>query len=195
MKVFLGVFPPVEIVNDFRSFKQQLKKQKQNLRFVPAPDIHLTVKLLGTNVSSSSVGVVQDVIGNVLKTQKPFDVTIKGVRYGLPQDTKSRLLIAEIEESLELENLVERIDAELARKDLKDIYPRRRRFIPHITLARIHGNYHKKKIQEINDAIDRAAFESAGKTFTVETIKMIHSEPVKDGQIYRTLKEYGFSEE
>jgi len=195
MRIFLGVFPPREIVDDFRSFKQQLKKQKQNLRFIPAPDIHLTVKFLGTNVSQASAGFVKDVIGNTLKTQTPFDVTIRDVRFGLPQDTKSRLLIAEIEESEELENLVERIDAELARKNLKDVYPRRRRFIPHITLARIHSNYHSKKIREINDAIDQAIFESAGRTFTVNMIKMINAEPVKDGQVYRVLKEYKLSEE
>lgn len=195
MRAFLGIFPSREIVDDFRLFKQQLKKQKQNLRFVPAPDMHLTVKFLGTSVSQASAEFVKDVIGNILKTKNPFDITIRTIRFGLPQDTKSRLLIAEIEESKELENLVERIDEELARKGLKDIYPRRRRFIPHITLAKIHGNYHSKKIQEINDAIDRATFESAGKAFTVNTVKMIHAEPVKDGQVYRVLKEYELTDE
>jgi len=87
MRVFLGIFPPAEVVNDFRSFKQQLKKQKQNLRFVPAPDVHLSVKFLGTNVSQASAELVKDVIGNVLKTEKPDLLLVQG----LPVSVRQRL--------------------------------------------------------------------------------------------------------
>lgn len=190
MRAFIGIFLPKEIQYDFKSLKQQLRKQKRNLDFVPAPDVHLTIKYLGPAVEDSTVDELQNIIPNILRRHRPFDLTLGKIVLGFPHDRYPKILNISVEPSRRLENLVGDVENALAGGRFGDIYPTKRDYIPHITIARLHGNIHQKKIGEVEDALDRAIWEGEGKDIPVNSIRLIHSEKGKDGYIYRELGEF-----
>lgn len=189
MRAFLGYFPNEEFKTAFKDLKQQLRKQKQNLRFVPAPDIHLTLKFLGADLFENTTDYVKDDVWNVVREHAPFDITISNVRFGFEKDRNPRVLNVSIVESEKLNNLVSDIETIVSRGKYPDLYPPRD-FRPHFTLARIHGNYHQKKVREIQEALAAANWTGAGITMKFNSFKLIESEQGKDGMVYRTLEEF-----
>ncbi len=190
MQAFLGIFPTKDILYDYKSFKLQLRKQKQNLRFVPAPDVHLTLKYLGPEVGERTIEELKNIIPNVLKEHKPFELSLSKIQLGFPHDKFPKVLNIMLAPSPELTQLVLDVEHALGGGRFKDLYAPKKDYIPHITIGRLHGNIHRKKIGEVNDAIERATWEGFGKVMPVTSIKLVHSDPAKDGYVYRELGEF-----
>lgn len=190
MRVFLGVFLPKEIQTDFKTYKQQIRKLKKHLRFVPAPDLHLTFKFLGADVSEESVEQVKVIIENLVPKIKPFDIKFSNIQLGFERDKMPELLNITFEESEDLHHFVKEIEGSLGGGIFKDVYSPRRDFVSHVTIGRLHGNIHKKKINEVNEVLGRATWESLGKKLRIEKFALITSELGKDGPIYKTIAEF-----
>lgn len=190
MRTFLGIFPTEEITAIFRNYKQQLRKQKQNLKFVPAPDIHITLKFLGPDVSRETMNDLLPVFRNLFKKYEQFEIILSKVQFGFEHDAKPRILLVKIKENEEINELVRQIENLTPRKKYSDLYPPRGRFVPHFTLGRIRGNIHRKKINEIREAVGASNFEGAGKRMLVKNIRLINSVQGKEGMVYHTLEEF-----
>ena len=190
MRAFLGIFPPKEIAAVFRDYRQQLRKQKQNIAFVPAPDIHLSLKFLGPDVSEKSIADITEICRNIVGRYKPFEIELSDVRFGFGHASKPRILFASIVENKIVNELAGEIESAIPRLKFPDTYPPRGKFVPHFTLGRIRGNIHQKKIQEILDAVKQKPFEGKGMKFVVDTIRLVNSIKVKDGQRYEVVEEF-----
>jgi len=179
MRSFLGVFLPRDIQYDYKSFKQQLRKQKQNLDFVSAPDLHLEE--------------IKNIIPNVLRSHKFFELKISDIKLGFHHEKFPNVLNINYAPNTKLIRLVDDIEQALGGGRFRDILPPKRDYIPHTTIAKLHGNIHRKKINEVRDAVNNAVWEGNSKSISVNCIKLINSEKLKSGYIYREICEFTLS--
>jgi 2'-5' RNA ligase len=193
MRSFLGVFLPRDIQYDYKSFKQQLRKQKQNLDFVSAPDLHLTLKYLGPSVNASTIEEIKNIIPNVLRSHKFFELKISDIKLGFHHEKFPNVLNINYAPNTKLIRLVDDIEQALGGGRFRDILPPKRDYIPHTTIAKLHGNIHRKKINEVRDAVNNAGWEGTSKSISVNCIKLINSEKLKSGYIYREICEFTLS--
>jgi 2'-5' RNA ligase len=190
MRSFIGIFLPEEIKQDFKDLKVQLRKQKQNVDFVSAPDAHLSLRFIGNSVSENSIEEIRSALHNVISDFNKFPIILSSLELGYPGEKFPKHLNISIKPNKDLDELYWAIEKALPGKHFRDIYTPQRDWIPHITIGRLHGNIHRKKIMEVEDAVNGAIWNGKDKSFTVEKLTLIRSEKVKDEFVYHVIDEF-----
>lgn len=151
------------------------------IRWVPAGNMHLTLKFLG-NVPAAHLDFLKHMLTRVAGGFPPFDLTIGGLG-SFPNSKRVRVLWAGIHSGNELTDLQRGIDAGAA--DLgyeKDERP----FSPHLTLGRVRQGLDDRTLQSIRNAAASFQLGRIG-TARVESVHIYQSDLHADGSTYTKL--------
>ena len=147
IRTFIGLDLPDDVVDDLLELQMGLP----GVHWVEPEDLHLTLAFLG-DVDGGTFDALASMVESL--REEPFPVTISGVGQ-FPLRGEPRSLWAGVSESTQLLRLQRHVGR---RCDALGAEPERRRFHPHITLARLDG---------ARD-LDLRAFHQAHSTLAVE---------------------------
>ena len=151
------------------------------IRWVPAGNMHLTLKFLG-NVPAAHLEFVKQMLAQSAGRISPFDLTIGGLG-SFPNSKRIRVLWVGIHAGSELADLQREVDAGAAALGYeKDDRP----FSPHLTLGRVRQGVDDKTLQGIRNAT--ATFQLGRiETARVESVHLYRSDLHTDGSTYTKL--------
>lgn len=157
----------------------QQQEPDQAFRWVSPDKIHLTLKFLG-DIEQDRAEKVSEAMDRVGQKHSPFSITLHGMGC-FPGMNRARVLWLGLDSDyrkplLELQSDVQLETAALGFK------PEKRRFNPHLTLARIRRPVGRERIQAL---IDR--WQHFSQIERVENIVLYQSELAPAGAIYTEL--------
>jgi 2'-5' RNA ligase len=158
-------------------FEGSLQATGANLKLVDPHNLHLTLRFLG-NVASPRLAAIQKRLDDLVFN--PFHVAIKGVGVFPSQRRVNVVWIAFETGHLEIIDLYQQVNARLVECGFQ---PERRRFSPHITIARVRSG--RNRAQLVAAIVDAQATTFG--TFQVNALKLKKSVLTPQGPIYSTL--------
>ena len=178
MRVFIAIDVPVEIRERLAVIQDKVRVSTDSARWVAPEAIHVTLKFIGEIPEKRREDIDLALRG---LTWKHIRVSVNGVGF-FPGTRSARVFWAGLE-AASIEGLAEDIDARLERAGFE---PERRKFRPHLTLARAKIGHFDKVM------VDSAApfAETDFGTFTVDRIFLFESTLKSGGSVYTKLKEY-----
>lgn len=141
IRAFVALNLPVEVIDRMAELQRQLREAASaagvKARWVPPPNLHLTLKFLGS-IPSESVAAIRDVLAPLLAERAAPKLALHGLGV-FPDPARPRVLWAGIdEEDGAVTALAGEVDSQLAEIGFE---PEKRPFHPHLTLGRIkQGN-------------------------------------------------------
>jgi len=174
----IRLFIAIEIPEELRQRMAAICQGVDRARWVPAENIHVTVRFIG----EVREDVMEDIVAELGAVGgDPFDVTIAGAGH-FESGRRVRALWLGIERNSTLLSLRERTDAALARAGLP---PEGRKFKPHITLARVNDG----SPEEVRGWLQaNTLFRSV--PFTVGQFSLYSSFQGRNGSIYRAEADF-----
>lgn len=124
------LFVALPVPRDFIGLYQTLPRKGLDARWTHPDDLHITLRFLG-DVDPARIEAVTEALGRVRRA--PFHLDIKGLGVF---ENKQAVLYARIESVRKITTLCADITDVLAKQGF-DFGPRP--FVPHITLAHVHG--------------------------------------------------------
>jgi 2'-5' RNA ligase len=161
------------------SFKRKLDGVP--VRWVPACNIHLTLKFLG-DVSLANTKVLVDMLKTEVAGHRPFEVSVGGAG-AFPNIRRPRVIWVGVEAPSELGLIQSGVETAMARLG----YPREERpFSPHLTVGRVSRNASSDDIRSITKALEsqRVGFLGAA---CVQEISLFRSDLQPTGAIYTRI--------
>jgi 2'-5' RNA ligase len=132
LRLFIAVPIPDAVTRFLKSTRTALDQAGLNIRWVPVENIHLTLKFLG-DMDAARVDAVAERIDAAAGANGPFELIAGGVG-GFPNLRSFRVLWVGVDDDTrQLEMLQRDVESELETLGIKK---ERRRFHPHLTLAR-----------------------------------------------------------
>jgi len=182
-RIFLAINLPEDI-------KKELAKYESKYAELPAKwtakdNLHITLEFLG-DLTDQEIGDVCQIAKETAKFHNSFSINLKKILYGPKEYLKEKnripkMIWAEGESCQDLLNMKKDLQNRLLEK--VRFKPEQRRFLPHITLARISSwEFKKMEPEEIPDVS-----ENIDLIFTVESIEVMESELKKEGPRYTVL--------
>ena len=192
MRSFIAISLPEPVKSDIAAIVDRLRPASPPARWVPAENLHLTVKFLD-EIREDQVQPITDAIGRASTTVAPFDIHLSG--FGVfPNERKARIFWIGIEAGVDiLRPLARAIDDQLlplnfARED--------RLFSAHITLARLrepgpadrltkaasHVNYQSGPIPVREIHLMRSVLSPAGAQYSILSTVPLLAPPIEPGK-------------
>lgn len=174
MRLFIAIEVPEEIYSYFLELQKQIDINSAKIVFTRS--FHLTLKFLG-DVSEDK----EDRIIDSLKKIKfePFSAELGSIGV-FPGENYIRVVWIGLEPKNKINELQQKID-----NVLTDLFPKEKKFHPHITLGRVKFVKDKKGFIE---ALKKMNVEK--KDFWVNEFKLIKSTLTPEGPVYEVLKQF-----
>ncbi len=172
-----SLYAPLEQVSE----TLQGKLKDMPIRWVPVPNIHLTLKFLG-DVSEKNIRMIREILFAEAASHKQFEVCVGG--FGVfPNFTRPRVIWVGVEAPEELNQLYRRIDGETARLGYA---PDKRKFNPHVTLGRVSRNANSKEVRFIGGELRNYKLGFLGAARIIE-VHLFKSDLSPKGAVYTKL--------
>ncbi len=151
------------------------------IRWVPAENIHLTIKFLG-EISNAHLTFLKQMITQTAESCAPFDVQIGGLGC-YPNPRAPRVIWIGLHAPQALSSLQKNIEAGAVRLGYE---AENRAFSPHLTIGRLRQNAPSAELPKIRSALNAAQL---GKMDVVrmDAIHLFKSELTPNGSIYTKL--------
>ena len=179
MRLFVAIDLTQSIVDSLKELRRQLEPLAGNARWVRRESMHLTLKFLG-EVSTTRLDSVKERLTTIQRSA--FKVTVSGVGF-FPNVRAPRVFWVGVG-SQDLEQLARDIEKRMTELD----FPReRRKFTPHLTLARSRrdGRMNRNMVQ----AAEKFRDQDFG-MFTADRFYLYESQLNPSGAIYKKLDDY-----
>jgi len=134
IRCFISVKLPDEVRRSMADLIAELKKAGPDVSWVPAGNIHLTLKFLG-NTNDSLIPMIKERITKKLSHYNAFYIKIVGVGC-FPSEKRPRVLWIGIERSDLLNSIQKDMEAEVEELGFA---PEDRPFSPHLTFGRVRS--------------------------------------------------------
>lgn len=170
MRVFIAIELPEEIKEKLR----RIKIKEEIAKIVYPSDYHLTLKFLG-EIDKKKLEIVKRNLSRI--RFKGVKLKLEKIGY-FPNPNYINVVWVGVTPKRKIIELKEKID-----DALMELFPREKRFEPHITLGRV--KFVKDKIRFKQD-FEREFEES----FDADCFKLIKSELTEKGSKYEVLEEY-----
>ncbi len=175
IRLFVGLALPDAVRGELAYLQAGLPGAK----WVKAESLHLTLKFIG----EVDRGVAEDIDTALGAIHTPsFSMVLSGLGC-FESKGKVRALWARVSKSQELKRLQEKIESALVRAGLE---PERRKFKPHITLARFKNGTPAERIGMFLE--NNNTFQTD--PFPIEHFTLFRSHLGGDGSVYEPLAEY-----
>ncbi len=170
----------IKVSKKIEEIINKLEKSGANLKIVKPEKMHITLKFLG-DTDEKHIDKIKEIIEKSVENVDPFEIELKSTG-AFPNENYIKVLWIGIEKSQLIAEIAKKIDAKLSKIGFKK---EKRKFSPHITIARIKSGRNKDEILQI---LNKFKDETLLK-MKVEKIKLKKSELTPKGPIYTTLKE------
>jgi 2'-5' RNA ligase len=183
IRAFIAIDLSPEILQELEEVLVNYKTQLKNVpvRWIPAMNIHLTLKFLG-DVSVSALKILTDIIMTEVSNHYRFEITVGGSG-AFPNLHQPRVIWVGIEAPHELTAIQTGIEAATARLG----YTREERaFSPHLTIGRVSRNATSQDVKSISSTLEKIRIGFLGATW-VEKVHLYRSDLNPQGAIYTKL--------
>jgi len=183
LRLFWAVNIPAEIKNEIAKLQGRLKKDGAGTgaKWVDARNLHVTVKFLG-DTRAGEVGRISGVAAGRLNGMKSFSLGIGGLGF-FPGPACPRVFWAGIKgETDRLKELVREMEAGMAECGFP---PERRKFSPHLTLARLKSSGNTGALAgAVESGLPQAADLGM---FKVTAVDLMQSDLIPRGPVYSLI--------
>jgi 2'-5' RNA ligase len=151
------------------------------VRWVPAENVHLTLKFLG-DVSPANQEMLEQMLSAEVSQHRTFEMEFGGLG-AFPNPKRPRVIWIGIQAPAGLDALQHGIGAATATLGYPD---EQRPFSPHLTIGRVKQNVGSAGIQQIRTALDETKVGSLG-TARVSAVHLFQSDLKPSGAVYTRL--------
>jgi 2'-5' RNA ligase len=186
IRSFIAIEFPAEIQQRLDQVSRQVRQRLSGLpgsivRWVPAENIHLTLKFLG-DVSVANLDLLQEMLLAEAREHHAFELSVGGLG-AFPDLHRPRVVWVGIQAPPELAALQGGIESRMEKLG----YPREERpFSPHLTLGRITRNANNTEARQIGDALQAAKVGFLGVVGAGE-VRLFKSDLKPGGSVYTCL--------
>lgn len=183
----IRAFIAIEIDPQIQSGLKELSLQLQSvlggapIRWVPVPNIHLTLKFLG-DVSLSNLEVIQDMLTGEVSNRRSFEIEVAQLG-AFPSTRRPRVVWVGVQAPAELFALQYGIESETNRLGYA---LEGRKFSPHLTLGRVARTAGDADVRRIGEVIESWPSVSLGK-MRVQQVHLFRSDLQPGGAVYTRL--------
>jgi 2'-5' RNA ligase len=183
IRVFIAVDLPPAIQESVEKQTAPLRRTLGDdlIRWVPAQNMHLTLKFIG-NIAASHLDFLKQMLTQSVNSQRQFDLQIGGIG-SFPNLKRPRVLWVGIHAPADLTSLQKNVEAGAVRLGYEK---EERGFSPHLTLGRVRQNVSAADLQRIRSALENTQIGRIG-TATIEAVHLYKSDLHTDGSIYTKL--------
>lgn len=185
MRVFIGVFPPKEVLDKLRDSLRFFAKQKRNLKPIAIDQMHITLKYIGAKVDPESVDIISNELKRLQGNFGKFIAKPTKLQFGFKYDKFPKILMVDIENNDDILNTANRFHSAVRELGLYDTIRVKGKFSNdfHITLARLKDNATRssaKIVKSITDQHQSLKYDSfeVKEAFLVESIVTPSGVPV-----------------
>jgi 2'-5' RNA ligase len=180
LRLFIGIPPAKSVENHLESILARLRPKSRDVKWVPAENIHLTLKFLGT-IEESMVISITDVLQKASGNYRTFTLTLSGVGV-FPNVRSPRVVWVGMNESSVLTELQADIEDGLASLGFER---EKRKYTAHLTLGRFKSSRGKSILKEKIETYR----ERVTGSFDVGTISLMKSDLGPSGAKYTRVAE------
>ncbi len=174
----IRLFIAITLPQPIRLMLHSMGRGIPNARPVKEEQIHLTLRFIG-EVEGSMFKDIQESLTSV--ELLPFSISIKGVGH-FPPRGKPRIIWAGVQPTEQLIRLRNKIDSQLTRCSIE---PERRKYMPHITLARLKNT----SLKRVGEFLSGNSFFQT-EAFSVEGFHLYSSKITQKGAIHTIEQSY-----
>lgn len=189
MRLFLGIYPPKEVLDYIRDVKRSLDKEKRNLRFVEPERLHITLRFIGSKVEQATKNKISAELQRHAGSYPKPKINIEGISLGFPRQKDPRIIMANIEADYELEELVHRLHKNIRSLKRRDTitWKQRNEADFHITIGRLKPSATKHTGYRVQELIDKMHIP-APEPFYADEMYLVSSEPTNNAPVYKKLE-------
>jgi 2'-5' RNA ligase len=182
IRAFIAIDLPLHIQQQLAVILEQLRKPEATaVRWVPAQNIHLTIKFLG-DVSPANLEILTRILKAEVSRYRPFEIQIGGLG-AFPSVRRPRVIWVGVEAPPTLQSLQRSIETETVRLG----YPvEERPFSPHLTLGRVAHNASPDEVRKVADGLVNMKVGDLGKA-TIDHVRLFRSDLQPGGAVYTPL--------
>ncbi len=183
IRAFIAIDLSPEIQKCLEELLKSYRSQLLNIpvRWVPAANIHLTLKFLG-DVSLANLNLLTEMIQGEISNHHQFDISVGGSG-AFPNTRQPRVVWVGVEAPAELANIQNGIEQATARLG----YAREERaFSPHLTLGRVSRNATSQDVKAISKVLETTRVGFLGAT-CVEKVFLYRSDLQPTGAVYTQI--------
>jgi RNA 2',3'-cyclic 3'-phosphodiesterase len=183
IRAFIAIELPKEIKKELSVVQSKLNTpSKDYIKWVDPDGIHLTLKFLG-KVAEDKVKDIIEAMTVSVQGIRPFNLSLKGLGV-FPNANRTQVAWVGLTGELsQLSKLHKQLEAELEKLGFA---VEKRRFSPHITLARLRNQASPIERQALGKLIGETGFIS-DKVIKVTAINLLKSQLTRSGAIYSRL--------
>jgi 2'-5' RNA ligase len=183
IRAFIAIDLTPEIRQRLDQVMASLKNRLEGVpvRWVPAHNIHLTLKFLG-DVSVANLNMLKNVLKTEVDGHHSFEISVGGIG-AFPNARHARVIWTGIEAPGELMQVQKGIENAMARLGYS---PEDRPFSAHLTLGRVSRNATPRDAHQIGDALEATKVGFLG-VAQVNQIHLYRSELKPTGSVYTDI--------
>ena len=181
---FIAVDIPDEIKDKIAEIQMELQPILPKVSWVKPSNIHLTLKFLG-DVAPEQIPSIEDVIRRTVEDQQPFNMEIGSIGAFKNFSQPKVLWIGVTTNATPIAKLAESLDSTL---NCRSFPKEGRKFIPHLTIARIRNRISLTEFVSYFDAYDQMDYVP----IHVKQISLIKSQLNSEGAVYTKLQTVQF---
>lgn len=186
LRLFIALPLPPEVETELDRLLEQLRPKSSNVKWVPAKNIHLTVKFLG-DTDEKTVGKITRALDEVAPQYQPFETTIDRIG-AFPNLRRPRVIWVAGSEPIEGATRLAR-DVDLRMRKLR--FEKEKRFFKaHLTLGRVRQG---RQVDELAKYLE--SFRLKPIPLTLDRLVLFKSTLTPQGAIYDRLHEARLGEE
>lgn len=188
IRAFIAVSMPAEIQSQLKGVIADLKRELGGvpIRWVPAENIHLTLKFLG-DISSANLEMLKGILDTAATGCQVFELSV-GQLGAFPSKRRPRVIWVGVQAPADLQSMQRVIETETARLG----YRREERpFSPHLTLGRTSRNASSGDVRRLSSVVAdfEVGFLGAAR---INTISLYRSDLRPGGAVYTRLYRANF---
>jgi len=179
MRVFIALDLPPELLRAIHQAAAGLRSEiGPAVRWVPADNLHLTLKFLG-EIPHSQIDPLTQALRAEAESSSSFEMQIGGLG-AFPNPRRPRVIFLGIQAPAELEALTRGVESACSRLG----YPPEARGVrPHLTIGRVKPDTVAANTLKISHALESATIDLLG-TARVDSVELYKSELKPGGAMY-----------
>jgi len=180
IRAFIAIPLRAEVVAGLKIAQETLRDTGITASFPRVSSLHITLKFLG-DITGNQAGAIQQCLDQRISGFTPFDIDVQGLG-AFPSVSRPRVAWAGLEAGDRLLNLQKLIEKEMKGLGFE---PERKKYSPHITLARIKSSRNLDKLRALLETMKD--FHMG--TNQVGSIHLYRSILRPEGAVYQLLAE------
>jgi 2'-5' RNA ligase len=183
LRAFIAVEIPSTLQKTIHDSTSSLRAKLGNdlIRWVPAQNVHLTLKFLG-DVSTASLDLIKQMLSTEAAQHKCFEMQVEGIG-SFPNSRRPRVIWVGLHAPAILESLQRNIESASARLGYA---ADEKTFSPHLTIGRVKQNCSASEIHRIRAALEETKIGWLG-IVHVDAAHLFKSDLQPSGSVYTRL--------